>query len=166
MPSITERNLRFDFPAKWIAVKYDELSFYTRQFQHVSGAGAVDILAIEPAGCCWLIEAKDYRQGHQTSAVRLAAVVAQKVRDTLAGLATARVRATGGDQRVAQACMTCSDLRVVLHMENPTLASALFTRAINPANVQLALKPLVRAIDSRFQVVDTQNSVHLPWTVQ
>ncbi len=166
MPSITEDNLTFDFPAAWTAVKCDELLFYTKQFQHVLKAKAVDILAIEPGGCCWLIEVKDYRKGHQTSAIKLAEIVAQKVRDTLAGLATARVRATGSDQRVAQTGMTCSDLRVVLHMENPAVTSALFAQAIDPANVQSDLKRQVRAIDPRFQVVDAQSSVHLPWTVQ
>ncbi len=164
MPLIIEGNLTFDFPPSWTALKYDRSQFYLNEFQH--SAKAVDILAIEPTACCWLIEIKDYRKGHKTSAVRLAGVVAQKVRDTLAGLATARVRATGNDQRVAQASMTCSDLRVVLHMENPAVTSILFSRAINPANVQSELRRKVGAIDSRFQVVDAQSCLHLPWTVQ
>ena len=147
-------------------MKYDELLFYTTKFQHVFKAKAIDILAIEPNGCCWLIEVKDYRTGHQTSAVKLAEVIAQKARDSLAGLATARVRATGQEQRIAESSMTSSDLRVVLHMENPSVISALFTKTIDPADVQAALRPLVKSIDSRFQVVDSQTSVHLPWTVQ
>ena len=165
MPSITEDNLTFDFPTNWTAVKHDKLSFYRHQFQSTK-VKAVDILAIDPQGRCWLIEIKDYRKGHQTSVAELAGVVAQKVRDTLAGPATARIRATGGDQQVALASMACSDFRVVLHMENQHLRSALFAQPISLVNVQQDLKRLVEVIDPQIQVVDVKGSAHLPWTVQ
>ena len=166
MPSITEKNLTFDFPPTWIAVKYDKPPFYIKQYQPVINAKAVDILAIEPMVCCWFIEVKDYRQGHQTKIVEIANDVARKVRDTIAGLATARIRAAGDDKQVAQESMNCPEIRVVLHLETPTANSALRITPINPANVQDALKRLIRVIDPHLRAVNIGSSAQLPWQVR
>ena len=166
MPTITEGKLTFDFPIGWIAEKYDDWVFHIGSFQNVcGGAKAIDILAVEPASCCWLIEVKDHRTGHQTSAVKLAEVVAQKVRDSLAGLATARVRATGVERLAADGGLDCPDLRVVLHLEQPAATSPLYRSAISRANVLQRLRQLVKPIDPHPLVVDLNGSQNLPWTV-
>jgi hypothetical protein len=166
MPSIEEGNLTFVFPKNWLAEKYDQWLFHVRDFQHVcGGAKAVDILAVNLAICCWLIEIKDYRPGCRTTALELADTVAAKVRDTLAGLATARVRAAGGEQRAAEASLDCANLRIVLHMEQPATTSVLFPALINRANVLQRLRQLIKAIDPSPQVVDMNSSQNLPWTV-
>ncbi len=166
MPTIIEGDLQFEFPDTWIAEKYDEWDFHKRKFSHVcNGSKAIDILAIDPGACCWLIEAKDHRMGHSTTAVDLAMLVAQKFRDSLAGLATARVRAAGVEQQASDAGLDCPELRVVLHLEQPPTTSPLFTVAINPANVLQRLKQLVKAIDPRLHVVDINRSQNLPWNV-
>jgi hypothetical protein len=166
VPQITEGNLTFDFPNGWLAEKYDGWSFYVGGFQQVcGGAKAVDILAVNSVTCCWLIEIKDYRLGCQTTALNLAEAVAQKVRDTLAGLATARVRATGIEQQSADAGLKCADFRAVLHLEQPATTSTLFPSPINRANVLQRLRQLIKAIDPNPQVVDMNDLQSLPWTV-
>lgn len=167
MPIIHEGNLTFDFPKDWLAEKYDGWSFYVHQFQQVcGGAKAIDILAVNWGICCWLIEVKDYRRGCQTTALSLADAVAQKVRDTLAGVASARIRATGNERQAADAGLKCANFRVVLHMEQPATVSAIFPSPINRANVLQRLKQLIKAVDPSPQVVDMRTSNSLPWTVK
>ena len=166
MATIVEGNLTFDFRPHWITLKYDASVFHVVEFAHVCGGSrAIDIFACEPAGCCWLIEIKDHRRGHRTTAVALAELVAAKVRDSLAGLATARVRALGGERQAADDCLRCQDLRIVLHLEQPPATSSLRAVAINSANVLQRMRQLVKAIDRNPQVVDISGSAHLPWTV-
>ena len=168
MPRIVERNLIFDFPASWDVVKYDErYDYYLHKFQHTAGADAVDILALDATSCCWLIEAKDHRsRGHQTTVAMLADKVTQKARDTLAGLAAARILGSRADQRVAQQALSCAAIRVVLHLEPPPVTSPFHPQAIPVANLQIELKRLVRAIDPNPMVVEIGNMRNLPWTVQ
>src|SRR5438093_641049 len=95
MTTIKEGKLAFDFPAGWHASKYDEWVFYVQHFQNVCGAAkGVDIVAIHSNGCLWLVEVKDYRAGPRDSALELVDEIAIKVRDALAGLVAARVRAS------------------------------------------------------------------------
>ena len=95
MPTIAEGQLTFDFPDSWRASKFDEWSFYRNQFQQVcNGTKAVDILAVEPRACFWAIEAKDYRRHQRTKAINLADEIAEKVRDSVAALVTARAMQT------------------------------------------------------------------------
>ena len=167
MPTITEGNLTFSFPA-CLDCREIRSTFVLHpgvpacpqgeSGRHLGGRTDYLLLADRDQG---------FSPGSpEPTLLTLRIKSLRKVRDTLAGLATARVRAIGRDQAVAHAGMTCGDLRIVLHMENPPLTSALFTQAISPANVQAELKRLIRAIDSHLQVVDIQTSAHLPWTVQ
>ncbi len=61
---IIEGDLRFTFANTIIANKYDDWSFYNKQFlKHfnpIGGVKAVDIIAIDQR-TVWLIEIKDYR---------------------------------------------------------------------------------------------------------
>ena len=99
MTNIMEGDLTFSFSAGCQTSKYDDWSFYRKQFQAVAGQSrAVDILCVE-GDASWLIEIKDYRQHNRTKPSDIADELAIKVRDTLAGLAAAAKVANEADQR-------------------------------------------------------------------
>jgi hypothetical protein len=52
-----------------------------------------------------------------------------------------------------------------LHLEQPATHSKLFPRAIDPANVLMKLKQLVKPIDPHPLVVETGHMASLTWTV-
>ena len=168
MPDIIEGLLTFAFPDDWQASKFDDWSFYRNQFQQVcGGAKAIDILAIEPKACCWLNEGKDYRQNPRTKTIDLASEIADKVRDTLAGLVAAQANANdAAEQKSAGLALRCGRLRVVLHLEQPAKHSKLFPRAIDPSKVQQRLKQLIKAIDPHPLVVEMKQMYNVPWTVK
>ena len=100
MPSIREGRLQFDFPENWTATNFDQWSFYRNQFQSVcSGTKAIDILAIEPNECIWIIEVKDYRQFQRIKPTDTADEVAIKVRDSLAALVAAKAIANDAAEK-------------------------------------------------------------------
>lgn len=167
MRSITEGQLKFNFPTPWQASKFDQWSFYRNQFQQVcGGAKAIDLLAVHPNVCCWSIEVKDYRQHGRSKTADLAGEIATKVRDTLAALVAAKVNANDEDERsMAMAALSCPRLRVVLHLEQPAKHSRLFPRAINPANIRQRLKQLIKAIDPHPLVLETARMNDVAWSV-
>ena len=153
---IPEGNLTFHFPTGWNAVKYDDWSFYRNQFQRVCGSSkGVDILAVVHSKTTWLIEVKDYRRYRRTKAIELADEIAFKVRDTLAGIVTAAVRANDTDEKdFARLAVSSDNLRVVLHLEQPRKHSKLFPRAIDPSEIKQKLKKLLKPIDPHLLVLD------------
>ncbi len=167
MPEIKEGALTFAFPEKWKAFKYDDWVYYRKQFIKVSvGVKAIDILALDSDKTCWLIEIKDYRKPGQPKVSDLADMVAGKIRDTLAGLVGAQFRANDESERnAARQALRASDLKVILHVEQPTTPSKLFPQAINRATVLQRLKQLIKAIDPHPRVVDLANMPGIPWTV-
>lgn len=159
--------LTFRFPNRWKAEKYDEWDYYKQKFQHVcGGAKGVDIVALEPRECCWLIEAKDFRVGRRDTIVELADKVAKKCRDTLAGLATIRAQATGAERIYADESLSTTRLRVVFHLEQPAVGSILHPSVIDRANLKSLLLQRIKAIDPKLEVVDIASSVHLAWEVK
>ena len=165
---IHEDRLVFTFPVGAMSSKYDAWSHYRNQFNGAfGGTKAVDVVyaAVDTA---WLIEIKDYRVNPRTKAIDLADEVALKVRDTLAGLASARLHANDADEkRVADALLRKRHLRVVLHLETPQSSSRLRPKAIEPDKVLQKLKTLIRAIDPHPCVVD-QYTIEpgMSWVVQ
>lgn len=166
MTEIIVEKLTFNFPDDWQASKFDEWSFYRNQFQQVcGGAKAVDILAIEVRACLWTIEVKDYRQHRRSKTIDLAEEIAMKVRDSLAALVAAKANANDEDEKaMAVTALRCPRLRVVLHLEQPAKHSALFPRAIDPANVQQRLRQLIKAIDPHPLVIDMGRMNGVAWT--
>jgi hypothetical protein len=57
------------------------------------------------------------------------------------------------------------ELRIVLHLEQPKKHSKLRPRAINPADVQLKLRTLIKPIDPHPKVVESGYMQDLAWTV-
>jgi hypothetical protein len=167
MPTIVVGKLSFRFPPNWNVSQFDEWEFYRNQFQKVcGGAKAVDIVAIHPKVCLWAIEVKDYRTNRRTKTIDMADEVALKIRDSLAALVAAKVRANDmQEKRLAGLALRCPDLRVVLHLEQPAKQSKLFPRAIDPAAVCQRLKQLLKAIDPHPLVVEIVCLRGVAWSV-
>ena len=158
MPIIREGALTFTFTDGWDAQKYDDWVFYKSQFQKVcplcNGIKGVDIVAHND-GTAWLIEVKDYRRNRRKKGIGLVDEVAKKVFDTLAGLVAAKSRANQASERaMASAMLACRNLRVALHLEQPSRHSKLFPRIYNPADVKKKLKMQLKAIDPHPEVLD------------
>ena len=150
--------LTFTFPAQARASKYDDWSHYRNQFQPTCGGSkAVDLVYAEQ-DVTWLIEVKDYRQHPRTKVLDLADEIAIKVRDTLAGLLSARCYANNTDEKhCAKALTKGSKLRVVCHLEQPVKNSKLRPQAIEPDKLKQKLRTLLKAIDPHPAVVDRRN---------
>ncbi len=147
-----------------VVVKYDELAFYRNKFQSVAGSKAVDIVALNANDqTLWLIEVKDYtRRQRDSNKLPLWDEVAQKARDTLAGILAASCT-EHVDQHTALALRGAKKLRLVLHLEQGATHSRLFPPAFDPADVQQKLRLAARAIDPRLRVVDSRTT-GMPWT--
>lgn len=163
---IPEGALTFTFKAN--AAKYDEWSFYRQQFQQgcFRDNKAVDLLC-ELNREAWLIEVKDYRSHTRTKAVDLADEIAIKVRDTLAGLVAASVRANDPAERAfARRVLRAQQMRVVCHIEQPAKTSRLRPQTIEPDKLKQKLRVLLKAIDPHPIVTDKHaRDAALPWTV-
>ena len=169
MTTITEGNLTFSFENGCQASKYDEWSFYKKQFQNVAGGSkGVDILCVE-SDTSWLIEIKDYREHERKKPTDLLEEVAKKVRDTLAGLAAAAKETNGNnaDERdLAKKALATKRWRIVLHLEQ--------RRELNmfkPVSLSQSLGTyrLLKGIDPQPIVYDrnqTNNDDGIPWKVQ
>lgn len=167
MPTIHEGNLSFSFPGTWEAGKYDNWSFYRKQFQSVGGGTkAIDILAISPSHNAWFIEVKDYRLHPRTKVIELADEVATKVRDSLAGIFSAKVNANDiREKSLATKAVNATKIRIVLHLEQPAINSILFPRAIDPAKIKQKLKQILKAVDAHPLVLERSFPGTVEWTV-
>jgi hypothetical protein len=167
MQRFTEDKLACNFPDVWHVTKYDNWPFYRKQFQLCcTGNKGVDFLGIDPdTKELWMVELKDYRQGPRSQdKIPLWDEVAIKARDTLAGLFAAKVEPSHNDHDFAQRSLTCTKLRLVLHLEQPRTHSKLFPRPYDRADVQQKLKQLVKPIDAHPRVIELQNMAQVPWT--
>ncbi len=92
-----EQRLEFEFQSGWKAVKWDDDAAFRKGLARCSDAKAIDVLATYGEHTPYLIEVKDPR-GYKIqyrdamTADELAALVAAKVRDTIAGLVYAQDR--------------------------------------------------------------------------
>lgn len=169
--TLEEGCLKFQFEEASIPWKYDDSSFYRNQFQSFAGgAKGVDFLC-HTRNTLWLIEVKDYRAHERQKSQDLSEEVAEKVRDTLAGLAALRVNGNGNDpneRKWATAALKKKRLRVVLHLELPKLkrVSKLYPDIKLHRDFQEHLKAVVRAVDPHPKVVCMAEGLqYCPWTV-
>lgn len=169
MTEIEEGALTFSFPDHCEASKYDDWSFYRSQFNSVAGGSkAVDILCLAD-NVAWLIEVKDYRRHPREKRIDLGDEVASKVRDTLAGLATASANANNDDERVlARRALAQRRWRVALHLEQPNVRSRLRPRPFNVADIVSKLRSkTLKAVDAHPVVLDCgAPRPDIPWTVR
>ncbi|HNV73018.1 MAG TPA: hypothetical protein PKO06_25135, partial [Candidatus Ozemobacteraceae bacterium] len=92
--------------------------------------------------------------------------IVKKVYDTLAALVPASVRANdSSEQQLARSMVHASDLRVVLHLEQPAKHSKLFPRVYDPNHIYMKLKQLLKPIDPHPFVVETNRMGSLHWEV-
>ena len=164
MTVIREGRLEFTFPENCTASKYDDWAFYRHQFGNVADSKAVDFLCIHDE-CAWLVEVKDYRDHPRTKPSETDAEVAKKVRDTLAGLATARASAAGPEKVGAGRALRQRRWRVALHLEQVERPSRLRPSVADPATLRTKLQKAVKAVDPHPMVINS-NSTRVPWTVR
>jgi len=130
---------------------------------------AVDLVAKAPDKTVWLVEVKDYR--HPEAVVpkleELADAAWGKVYDTLAAIIPASQQANDPVEReFAKHFCRGKALRFVLHIEQPTKRSVLFPRGgIDPANLQMKLKQMLKPIDPHALVTAVGKMANLPWVV-
>ena len=168
MTEIEEGALTFTFPDDCEAGKYDEWSFYRKQFQSVAGGSkAVDIVCVS-ADAAWLIEIKDYRRHRRTRPSDIDDELASKVRDTLAGLAAANSNANSHDeQALARRALQRRRWRAVFHLEQRSTRSGLWPQPCNVANVLSKARRKLKAVDAHLLVLDRETMrSDVPWTVQ
>lgn len=156
--------LTFAFPEKWRASKYDEWSFYRNRFaKQSSGIKAIDVVAIDPEKCAYLIEVKDYRHPGTGKPSGLPVAIAGKVMDTLAAMLPAKLLADEADeQEVAAAILKCKSLQVVAHIEQP----ARHMPVVDVADIKQKLKQLLRAVDTHPKIVSMKDMKGMGWTVR
>ncbi len=156
--TLVEGCLRFEFINVEFAVKYDDWQHYRKTFMKAcGGAKAIDFVVVKGTEI-WLIEVKDYRQHRRNKQIDLWEEIALKVRDTLAGLVSARfIGDVDGEKNMAKAALKKRKLRVALHLEQARKHSKLFPILFNPANVKLKLKQIVRFADAHPCVFDRDN---------
>ena len=159
------RGLEFEFDDDWLVGVPDASAFYRRHFIRMwDGIRAVDLLAVDPEGTLWLIEAKSFVEQPRTDPEALDLVVGTKAFDTLAALLPAKRHANeAADVTLARRALDARNLRVVLHLEQPLHRSRLRPRAISPADVKMALRRRIRPIDQHPLVVES--TTRMPWRV-
>lgn len=167
--TLEEGSLRFRFDDALVPWQYDASSFYGNHFQSFAGgAKGVDFLC-QTRDTLWLIEVKDYRAHDRQKSQDLGEEVAEKVRDTLAGLAVLRVNGNDlAEKKRAAAALKQKRLRVVLHLELPKLkrVSKLYPSVKLNFDIQEHLEAVVRAVDPHPKVVSLSDGLqHCPWTV-
>ena len=154
----------FVFDGDWSVTKYDEWAFHRNQM-NATGAKAVDIVALD-AEDVYLIEVKDYThpETERVPIADLPLTVAQKARDTLAGLVAAQRRASRQEEAsFAAGALRRPDLHVVLHVELPQGKGG---RLRNPegelATLRSSLRTRARGIDPHA-VVTSHALPHAQW---
>lgn len=175
MPTLQVNEFQFTFAPTVAAEPYDTWQHYKDVWNKVGGQKGMDVVAIEnPAAptTTWLIEAKDFRIITQpprpSNIAGLPKTVADKVRDTVTGLADAALNAADAvEKNHATNALAAPAKRVVLHLE-PHVGphSALFPAGFS-ASVLQQLKQLVKAIDANPLVLNIANTpaAGVPWAV-
>lgn len=167
--------LTFDFDPAVKADIYDTWQHHCIVWNAPPGGKkAVDVVAVEgtPPTTAWLIEAKDFRiitnPPKPSNISGLAQQVADKVNDSLAGLADASANAVvSGEKQLAMEVGACSGRRIVLHLEPHTgVRTALFPAGF-AASVLQQLRQRVNTIDANPLVLNIANTPQsgVPWSV-
>ncbi len=166
MTTITEKRLTFAFPEDYYVTKYDEWEHYkifqnscnlrnkidtnekgkngiNRSVDDDNGSSGVDIIALHES-TLWLIEIKDYyRLGLEPNAQSideklsdLPYLIARKIRDSLAGLVSAKFKAEKQEEKdFSRLALDCNEIKIVLHIEMPSIRSKLYPSSSDLANL-------------------------------
>ncbi len=166
MTTITEKRLTFAFPEDYYVTKYDEWEHYkifqnscnlrnkidtnekgkngiNQSVDDDNGSSGVDIIAFHES-TLWLIEIKDYyRLGLEPNAQSideklsdLPYLIARKIRDSLAGLVSAKFKAEKQEEKdFSRLALDCNEIKIVLHIEMPSIRSKLYPSSSDLANL-------------------------------
>jgi hypothetical protein len=176
MPTLQVETLTFAFDATVSAGNYDQWQHYTTVWNAPPGGKkAVDVVAVEgvaPQSTAWLIEGKDFRVINKppkpSNITGLAQLVADKAKDTLAGLAHAQNHAVvPGEKQLAANAIASSENRIVLHLEPHTGPHTALFPAGFAASVLQRLRQIVQAMDPNPLVLNIANTpaAGVPWKV-
>ena len=155
--TLVEGKLSFRFTGVDFAEKYDDWRHYRNVFNSACGSSkAVDFI-VSKDNVLWLIEVKDYRRNKRTKPSDLADEVIIKVRDTMAGLVSAKfVAVDDAEARTSKEALSRKTLKVALHLEQPSKPSHLFRMTVNPANILLKLQQKLRFADVHPRIFNIQ----------
>lgn len=166
MTTITEKRLTFAFPEDYYVTKYDEWEHYkifqnscnlrnkidtnekgkngiNQSVDDDNGSSGVDIIALHES-TLWLTEIKDYyRLGLEPNAQSideklsdLPYLIARKIRDSLAGLVSAKFKAAKQEEKdFSRLALDCNEIKIVLHIEMPSIRSKLYPSSSDLANL-------------------------------
>lgn len=166
MTTITEKRLTFAFPEDYYVTKYDEWEHYkifqnscnlrnkidtnekgkngiNQSVDDDNGSSGVDIIAFHES-TLWLIEIKDYyRLGLEPNAQSideklsdLPYLIARKIRDSLAGLVSAKFKAAKQEEKdFSRLALDCNEIKIVFHIEMPSIRSKLYPSSSDLANL-------------------------------
>ncbi|MFT8420814.1 MAG: hypothetical protein ABF665_04755 [Gluconacetobacter sp.] len=159
--------LDFKFDDDWMVAKFDDWSFYRKQFSRMRNEiKSIDLIAASPDKTSYFVEVKDYRVHRRTKPSDIGDEVSAKVFDTLAALLPAQVNANDEEERkLAYRMLRGKRLKVVLHLEQPAKHSKLFPRTIDPANVVMKLRQRLKPIDAHPAVTNMAQMHGMPWVV-
>ncbi len=130
------------------------------------GIKAMDLAYID-GQTFWLIEVKDYRVHRRTKSIELPDEIADKLRNTLAGLWAAKCNANDPDEkRFAAAAIKVKRIRVVLHLEESPYLGRLAPAKSLKAGLQQKMKQKLKSVDAHPCVVDQRSlKPEMNWTV-
>ena len=168
-------SLRFTFAPTVVAQRYDTWQHYTTVWNAAGRQKGIDVVAVESVAAStttWLIEAKDFRVITQpprpSNIAGLPKTVADKVRDTVTGLADAALNAAdAAEKNHATNALAAPAKRVVLHLEPHVGPHSVLFPAGFSASVLQQLKQLVNTIDPNPLVLNIANTpvAGVPWSV-
>lgn len=163
---IRVERLTFTFPDDWRVQKFDDSVYYRQHFvKQLNSLKAVDLVVKAPDGFAYLIEVKDYRHPDtkKMKPSELADAISWKVLVTLAALLPAKFRASNIDEQShAKAILSCTDFRVIAHIETPQA----HLPVIDPADIKQKLRQRLAAVDSHLKVVSSAKMGSLAWSVR
>jgi identified by metaGeneAnnotator len=162
--SIKEGELEFIFSEDVFPTKYDGWVHYRKQFKDkcYKDNKAVDFIVYN-SDKAWFCEIKDFRQNDRNKEkIPLCDEIALKVRDTLAGLVSAKLRANNTEEKnFAKEVLTRSTINIILHIEQPNNSPY-----YNLSDLKDKLRQLLKAIDPHVKVMNRTHSFpNIPWSV-
>jgi hypothetical protein len=162
-----EDRIRFEFPDGWKVLRPEKASYYKRHFQtFAGGCKEMDFILFEPVNrVLWLLEVKDYTINRRVKPQCVFEEIVEKVRDSLALLLAGSVRddpSNGGVRSFMDVCAIPNDIKIVLHLEQPSKPSKMFPGVKIAADATQKLRAKVRAIDPRARVSST-SSTDMQW---
>jgi exopolysaccharide biosynthesis protein len=129
----------------------------------------MDFILYEPVDqVLWLLEVKDYTTSPRMKNQCIFEEIAEKTRDSLALLLAGSVRdapSNAGVGAFMNNCATLRDIKIVLHLEQPSKPSRLFPGAKIKADSTQMLRNMLKAIDPHASVTST-TSCDMKWKTQ